>query len=390
MLRRNLRGQSGGKGRTEIQAKVSAIGEAIERYSAVWRGDRPVHRATYRQLGPDRAVHLRELLAFSPHQYAVRDRLNAELGHFHQIPRELGDDCELDWTTGWSLTTDSPRELPAAYCWYDHPDLRRLGVCAADSNGAAAGSTLTEAILAGFCEVVERDSVALWWYHRSRLPGVDLDSFGDPWISMVRDYYATALRRELWVLDITADLGIPAFAGVSRSTERPTEDVIVGFGAHLDPRVALNRALTEVNQFLPTVTARTADGRTRYGVRDADTVHWLSTVSVADEPWLRPDPAQEPTTADRYACGASPDPARDLVADVQACVRTAADAGLDVIVVNQSRPDVELAVCKVVVPGLRHFWRRLGPGRLWDVPSRLGRAPLALNEASLNPRSVFF
>ena len=32
MLRRNLRGQSGGKGKSELQAKVSALCEGIERY----------------------------------------------------------------------------------------------------------------------------------------------------------------------------------------------------------------------------------------------------------------------------------------------------------------------------------------------------------------------
>ena len=35
LLKRNLRGQSGGKGRTDLQARVSAVGEAIERYSGV-------------------------------------------------------------------------------------------------------------------------------------------------------------------------------------------------------------------------------------------------------------------------------------------------------------------------------------------------------------------
>ena len=51
-LRRNLRGQSGGKGRSDVQARVSGLCEAIERYCGVWRGDQPVTRAAYEQLGP--------------------------------------------------------------------------------------------------------------------------------------------------------------------------------------------------------------------------------------------------------------------------------------------------------------------------------------------------
>ncbi|MEK8104196.1 YcaO-like family protein [Micromonospora sp. M12] len=80
----------------------------------------------------------------------------------------------------------------------------------------------------------------------------------------------------------------------------------------------------------------------------------------------------------------------DVGDDVRRCVRLAERAGLEVIVVDQSRPDIDLAVVKVVVPGLRHFWRRLGPGRLWDVPAELGRDPLAVDETSANPLNVFF
>ncbi|WFE65806.1 TOMM precursor leader peptide-binding protein [Micromonospora sp. WMMD714] len=384
-LRRNLRGQSGGKGRTDTQARVSAIGEAVERWCGVWRGDRPVHRASYRQLGPDRAVHLRDLLLYSDRQYADADRLNRDLGHLHRVPRPLPDDLELDWTTGWSLTRDAPRELPAAHCWYGHPELTRLQVCSADSNGCAAGSNLPEAILQGFCELVERDSVALWWYHRSRLPGVDLASFADPWTTACVDHHATVLGRELWALDLTADLGIPAFAAVSRRVDGPSEDVLVGFGAHLDARVALSRALTEVNQFLPAVPGP-AGGRLRYGVDDPDSARWFGTVRIADQPWLTPDPTRPARTlADHPTLTTG-----DVAEDVRRCVRIADRAGLEVIVVDQSRPDVELAVVKVVVPGLRHFWRRLGPGRLWQVPAALGRTPSADDEGSANPLNVFF
>ncbi|MEU8663440.1 TOMM precursor leader peptide-binding protein, partial [Actinoplanes philippinensis] len=165
-LRGNLRGLSGGKGRTETQAKVSAIGEAIERYCGVWRGDRPTRRATYRDLGRERAVPLSELRHFSARQHAGRDLTNPRAGLFHHVPAPVGDDVELEWTTGWSLTHDRPCDLPAAYVWYGHPDAHRLGP--ADSNGCAAGTTLGEAILQGFYELVERDAVALWWYHRSR------------------------------------------------------------------------------------------------------------------------------------------------------------------------------------------------------------------------------
>ncbi|WP_054569298.1 TOMM precursor leader peptide-binding protein [Frankia sp. R43] len=389
MLRRNLRGQSGGKGRTDVQARASALGEAIERYCGLWRDDRATHRASFAALGPERAVPLRDLLLFSDAQYADRDRRNAESGPFHWIPRRVADDVEMEWTPAWSLTAQRTRDLPAAYCWYGHPDRDVLAGAAADSNGCAAGSTLEEAIVQGFCEVVERDAVALWWYHRSRVPGVDLDSFDDPWVDDVRRFHADRLDRRLWVLDLTTDLGIPTYAGVSSRVGAATEDVVVGFGAALDPHVALVRALTEVSQFLPSVAHRNPDGTTRYGLNDPASLRWFTTVRTGDpeQAWLLPDPGRPPRPAAAHPRRAA---AGDLAADVATCVDAAARAGLEVIVVDQSRPDIDLAVAKVVVPGARHFWRRLGPGRLWDVPARLGRHPVARDETDANPHSVFF
>ena len=42
----------------------------------------------------------------------------------------------------------------------------------------------------------------------------------------------------MWVLDVTGDLGIPAFVAVSRRTDQEVEDIIYGAGAHSDPRIA--------------------------------------------------------------------------------------------------------------------------------------------------------
>ncbi|MBM4312401.1 MAG: hypothetical protein FJ122_00615, partial [Deltaproteobacteria bacterium] len=75
--------------------------------------------------------------------------------------------------------------------------------------------------------------------------------------------------------------------------------------------------------------------------------------------------------------------------DVRTCVRIARERGMEVLVVNQTRLDIGLPVVKVVVPGLRHFWRRLAPGRLFDVPVALGRLDRPLAEEELNPIACF-
>jgi oxazoline/thiazoline synthase len=385
-LRRNLRGQSGGKGRSDVQARVSGLCEAIERYCGVWRGDRAVTRAAYQQLGPESALHPDELLGFSPAQYAAREAWNLDPAHrLHRVPERFDVTRPVDWSAAWSLTHDRERKVPAAYAWYGHPDVAQHTYCYSDSNGNASGNTLEEAILQGYCEIVERDAVALWWYNRIPRPGFDLDSLGDPYVAALREHYRQ-MGRSLWLLDITADLGVPVMIAVSHREGHPVEDVLCGFGAHLDPRIAAIRALTEVSQFLPTVEARAGDGQTIYAEDDPATLAWLRETKIADEPWLRPAAGRPLRTAADYPVP----PAADLAGVVGACVDRAAQAGLEVIVLDQTRPDIELNVVKVMVPGMRHFWRRLGAGRLYDVPVRLGWLDRPTLEHELNPRSVFF
>jgi len=68
-----------------------------------------------------------------------------------------------------------------------------------------------------------------------------------------------------------------------------------------------------------------------------------------------------------------------------ACVAIAKRAGLDFLVLDQTRADIEVPVVRVIVPGLRHFYRRFAPGRLYDVPVKLGLRDRPTPESELNP-----
>jgi ribosomal protein S12 methylthiotransferase accessory factor len=68
-----------------------------------------------------------------------------------------------------------------------------------------------------------------------------------------------------------------------------------------------------------------------------------------------------------------------------ACVNLAKREGLDFLVLDQTRPDIEVPVARVIVPGLRHFYRRFAPGRLYDVPVKLGWIDRSVRESDLNP-----
>lgn len=378
-LRNTLKHKSSGKGKTDSQSRASGLCEAVERYSGIFQGDEPRKRTTLAALG-DLAIHPEQSLCFSDEQYANRDSLNAQATAAHDwIPQQFDASQAIDWTPVWSLTEQTHKYLPTAMCYYHYPLPQAHRFCRGDSNGNAAGNTLEEAILQGFMELVERDGVALWWYNRLRRPAVDLTSFDEPYFVQLQQFYQEN-NRDLWVLDLTADLGIPTFVGVSNRKSERSERLILGFGAHLDPTIAIVRTLTEVNQ-IGLELDKVPDENLK-----SDATDWLLTAKLADHPYLVPDAAQPLKTAQDYPKRWSD----DIYTDVMTCVDIAQKSGLETLVVDQTRPDIGLNVVKVTVPGMRHFWSRFGSGRLYDVPVKLGWLDEPLAEAQMNPTPMPF
>ncbi|WP_405404647.1 TOMM precursor leader peptide-binding protein [Streptomyces sp. NBC_01104] len=384
-LRSGLRALSGGKGLSGTEARTSALCEAVERYSGTRQGDEPVVRDSYRALGPA-AVHPNSCQLYDERQYRTREAWNRGRSHFQYVPRPFDEDMPTEWTPVWSLTERTQRLLPTSMLYFGNGSLAGGGTgdgLLADSNGNAAGSSPEDALIQGFLEIVERDAVALWWYNRTRQPAVDLDAFDAPYVRRFRDGYRR-IGRELWVLDLTSDFGIPVMAALSRRTDKPAQDVIFGFGAHFDPRVALRRALTEMGQLLPAVSMARADG-SGYALDDPDLCTWWHTATTDNQPYLQPDPG---------ICARTPrswvyTPHADLLADVEHITRLVRSRGMELLVLDQTRPDLAMPVVKVIVPGMRHFWARLGPGRLYQVPVELGRLSRPTDYGALNPIPLF-
>ncbi|WP_377270045.1 TOMM precursor leader peptide-binding protein [Peterkaempfera sp. SMS 1(5)a] len=377
-LRSGLRSSSGGKGTTPLEAEVGALCEAAERYCATRQGDEPVVRDTLRGLGPQ-ALHPNDCQLFDERQFRSRERWNATHSAFHQVPAPFDPDRPVDWTPVWSLTAGTHRLLPTSMLYYGEDPHGPW----ADSNGNAAGSSLEDAIVQGFLEVVERDAVALWWYNRTRHPAVDLDAFDEPWITRLRTVYAR-MHRELWVVDLSSDFGVPVMAAVSRRTDKAAEDLAFGFGAHFDPRIALRRALTEMGQLLPAVCESRADG-SGYRLRDPELMSWWTGATVRNQPYLTPDPGESARGPADYGHRAR----TDLREDIAVAERMVRAQGMELLVLDQTRPDIELPVVKVIVPGMRHFWARFAPGRLFETPVRLGRIARPSAFEDLNPIPLF-
>jgi ribosomal protein S12 methylthiotransferase accessory factor len=363
-LRSGLSGGSFGKGSTAEQAEASALMEAIERYSGIFQGDEIRITRRFTDFSEGDAILPNDVQLFSQAQFQTRRVPRQD--DSHPVPEPLDPSAKTEWSPAWSLRDRRFRFLPTGLLYFFYRDFHT------DSNGCAAGNTREEAIVQGFLELVERDAYAIWWYNRLRRPEVDLSEFDDSYIRDMKAQFADAGRR-VWVLDVTSDLGVPTYVAIMHWMKNGHENIEFGSGAHFDRRIALLRALTELSQFL-------SIGMMGGGGGEKPSLDGVTPLRLENYPFLLP--AGQQVAIPEVGVMVPLDSVRE---QVEACIEIARRAGHDFIVLDQTRPDVEVPVVRVIVPGLRHFYRRFGPGRLYDVPVKLGWLERPLAEGELTP-----
>ncbi|MBI3927712.1 MAG: YcaO-like family protein [Armatimonadetes bacterium] len=368
-----VRGWALGTGSSWAEARLAAVCEALERYSGSFREGDALRQARRSDLGEE-ALDPAELLGFSQGQYRRREEINRTAEPCLLVPEPYRPDRVHAWSPVWSLTRECPRWLPTVYLYYTTPALESdaaLPCCGPDSNGCAAGANLEEAAFYGLLELIERDAVAIWWYNRLCRPRLRLDELGSSVQRLERRFRQAG--REVWALDVTTELGVTAVVAIScRADHR--DQVTFGFGCHPDPARACERALRE------------AAGITCYltGLLEevpATVTAWMEAHDLDRQAHLRPAEGAWVGRAELPQWSGEP----TMLAELERLRARLEERGLEVLLHRQTRPDVELEVVKMVVPGLCHHWTRFAPGRLYDVPVRMGWQEAPLAEGGLNP-----
>ncbi len=350
-----------GKAFTADEAEWKCAAEALERYSLIHRGDEKVHVATAEEVN---ALELESILLFSDSQYRNRDEWNHRHSELHWVPERLQPGSRIAWVEAQPLKPGGiARFVPAALCYMDYPSPDELRPCAADTNGCAAGSSLTHALLGAIFELVERDAVAIWWYNRLCRPQIDIQSLEDRRFLEFQDAFG-AMGRKLYVLDVTTDLEIPSYVALAPKLDG--SQPCFGAAAGLSSREAAFKAISEVAQICCWASVGAGSDELR---------SWIITTNANDHSYLLPS-ARVTAASDRNLSHADA---------LEHCVRQLLRANLDPYYVDLTRAEVGLPVVRAIVPGLRHFWGRLGPGRLYSVPPAMGWLPVPFEENELNP-----
>ena len=252
----------------------------------------------------------------------------------------------LDWVEGWDFLAGGPRFVPLGAVTLDCTfDPARPPVFDVSSNGLASGNERHEAAAHALCEVIERDAEARW-----RREGNDrrvvLDTIAAPATrQLLARLRKAGTRVAVW--DLTSDVGVPVYgASLIEDPSAPSWrglGVYQGFGCHLDPEIAVSRALTEAVQTRLTYIAGSRDD-----FFPMDYAHASDPDAVAgawDQLTAPPDEAVDLATAPRGATDT-------FEGDVAMLVHALADAGAtQVVLVDLTRAEFGVPVVKALVPG---------------------------------------
>ncbi|MFE4574607.1 YcaO-like family protein [Streptomyces chartreusis] len=217
-----------GKGTTLAAARVSGAMEAIE----AWHGERAVPETMFR--AP--ADHL-DL------PYPVT-ALEAHPGSL------VTSRTVLEWITAQSLTDGTPVAVPAASVRLGRQvhDAWRLHLPSSSTNGLASGNTRAEGLCHALYELIERDVISDLSDGQRPVAAqrIDPGSVEDAGCATLIGRLSRArIWFELWSLPNR--FGVPVMVCYLWREDQPTL-VVSGSGAHLDPHIALSRAVTEAAQ----------------------------------------------------------------------------------------------------------------------------------------------
>jgi ribosomal protein S12 methylthiotransferase accessory factor len=358
--------------------------EGLERYAGMHRGGRlaPL-RARYRDIA-DRALYPPDLGTHPAESY--RDK------HFRY--REFDPDTVVDWMWAYSFRAGEGVLVPERSAFWGPRHDGEVSFAYDTSNGCALGNSVEEAILHGLRELAERDSFLLTWYRKLALPEVDLDGADrglDELLRKSRLFTGFDFRS----FASTMEYQMPTFWLVAERRQGTGPTVLAGSAAHSDPVQAVVDGMNELVGIVlatrhsyerrrPEALRMFADPGLIRRMQDHATVGALPEARprfafLVDGDHDRIPLTQVPGTVE------ADEP--DLRADMHRAVSGVLDAGMDVLVVDHTMPELQrhgLSCVRVLVPGLvpmtfGHANRRTGNlPRLSDgvrVPYRSQLAP---------------
>jgi len=352
-------------------AHLAAVAEAVECYCSMalpWAGS--MERGAFADVDA-RAVRPQSLVQVLPQQRRRSPSVTL-----------LTDTKVIDWVWTSSMTTGKPVLFPAALIHMGMTSGRDF-VGGRVSTGFACHVNPAQAVLAGLCEVLERDALTIAWH--ARLPLMPLDVEGTS-VGEVASGLAARAGVTAQAFLVPSDGPFPVVL-VRGQCEDDEPHTVVGVACRPEPEAAALKAILEVCQVLVGLRRRRPPRPAQ--VRDLDD----SAAFYASAPGAALLDRHLLTGNKRMPLGDVPGTGTGspgTVADYG--VRWLGDLGLEVLVAEATTADVAASgfrVFRVVVPGAVDIssdprLAPLGATRMREVPARLGLRSRSLTTAELN------
>lgn len=317
-----------GKGATKDQAKASAMMEAFERYSA------------------------------EPQEHQIKNDLTC--GLFDEIqgcinPKSLilpnlpfdPKTKELEWIKAVNIKDDEEYLTPADAVFHPYNSQNGTNLFKSSTNGLASGNKIEEAIFHGITEVVERDAWSLFEIKRNKASKINLETIENPLINEIVDKFKQA-GIDIKVVDLTSDVQMATIAAVSDDTVLKDPALLtLGVGTHLDPEIAVLRALTEVAQSRATQIHGTREDATRaVFMRKAG----YERMKRINKHWFGESKEVIDLNEIKNRSGKS------FKEDIETSMKLLEIAGFeDVLYVDLTKPEIEIPVVRVIIPGMEVY-----------------------------------
>ncbi|MBM3670133.1 MAG: hypothetical protein FJW97_09005 [Actinobacteria bacterium] len=315
-----------GKGATLEAAAASATMEAIERF-----------------VGEEDDV--RDLVATVDE---VGDRVAVPIEHFPLLTHaRVATSRAFGWSHMWDLRSGETRLVPEmlVHLPVEQPPMTG-SPWAASSNGLASGNNVAEALCAGLYEVVERDATSCWQVAHANGASnlmINLDTLRGEVIGGIVQQIRSA-DSDVAIMWCPTEVGIPTCMAYVWSNDRGL-GIYKGYGCHLDPQIAMIRAVTEAVQARTIFVAGARDdlGRASFeALRRSDVYgpEWISANSVV----VSVDELPNRATGSFHG-------------DVAIILDGLSRAGFETVLARElvMGRTFEVAVVRVVVPGLEPY-----------------------------------
>jgi ribosomal protein S12 methylthiotransferase accessory factor len=317
-----------GKGATEIQAKISAIMESVERCFA----EIPETNVDFK----DKTIDTDRIIK----TYEDIEDTNAIDPETLLLPEPITPGTRLEWMSGWDLLNDCEMLVPTNAIY--HPHTRGMFLFRSNTSGLASGNTIEEAIVHGLLEVIERDAISIAEYSRNVGTEIILQEDDGEVYDLKSKFESNGIPVKLWLLPSITGIPVVVAALDDIKTKDPTM-LVMGAGAHLSPEHAVFRALTEAAQFrLAQISGAREDVRNRSGFVVGTGYERMKRLNKF---WYED---RETTTLPEIPDLSSDSPAggiRTIVERLRLC-----GAAEHVIIVDISQPWIDVPVIRAIIP----------------------------------------